>query len=558
MWIFPLFFRSERKGKTMYADKVLISNLIYTGREDCVMSGGVAVKGNRIVAVCSDGETEKYIGPETEVYRFEDKLIMPGLIDNHLHMTMGALFHDNDIELEGTKSKEECVEKVREFLIKKPDASLVLTQGWMNTSWDDRSYPDRKDLDAVSTDIPICLGTADGWWFWVNTKALEMFGYTKGNIPEELKGSIPLDEEGNPTGMLYWQAAAPAYFMMMDIDPEIAMELLENSLEIYSRCGITAAGDLSNEHRIEKEPAGFRLYREMEKRNRLDVRVYIYPSIGKTTDFAEAHKLKEEYSDGYVIMPGLKAYEDGVIDSYTAVVVEPYEDNPKNPEKNGTPIFTQEKLNEIVTAANREGFPVRIHCTGDGGTRMSLNAFEASLKANGNHGLRNGIEHIEMIHEDDIHRFRELEVAANKQPAHLLLCSEEFMTEAIGEKRWKYSHPFRAFIDAGAHMSLSTDFPIVSVNPFHTIYASMTRKLATGELVGSNPDDVLTIYEALYGYTYMGAYCMGVEDEIGSLEEGKLADIAVIDGRVIDESPERISERKSCLTMMDGRIVYKA
>ena len=107
-------------------------------------------------------------------------------------------------------------------------------------------------------------------------------------------------------------------------------------------------------------------------------------------------------------------------------------------------------------------------------------------------------------------------------------------------------------------MSLSTDFPIVSVNPFHTIYASMTRKLATGELVGSNPDDVLTIYEALYGYTYMGAYCMGVEDEIGSLEEGKLADIAVIDGRVIDESPERISERKSCLTMMDGRIVYKA
>ena len=309
---------------------------------------------------------------------------------------------------------------------------------------------------------------------------------------------------------------------------------------------------------IDREPAGFKLYRDLEQAGKLNVRIYVYPSIGKTTNFSRAHELKKEYSDGYVVMPGLKAYQDGVIDSYTGVMVDPYRDDPAQPNRNGEPMFTQEALNEIVTAANAEGFPVRIHCTGDGSTRMSLNAFEASIAANGRHGLRNGIEHIEACKPSDRVRFGELDVMANKQPGHFLLCDEQWYREALGDENWHEIHPFKCLLDAGANVSLSTDFPIIEINPFKNIYAALTRCLFDGTPLGDNQEDCMSIYDALYGYTYMGAYGMGLEDTLGSLEAGKRADVTVIDGRVIDEDPQEILKRQALLTIMDGKIVFEA
>ena len=539
------------------ADIVIKSNMIYIGTGREILSGGVAVKGDRIIAVGSEREIEPLIGKHTEVFTYKDRLIMPGFIDSHVHVTMGAMLDDNDIDLEGTKSAEECVEIVRDFLKRNPDTSLILACGWMISAWDSKEFPRKEMLDEISADIPICLGTADGWLFWVNSKALEMFGYTKESIDDKQAYFVKKDEQGELTGMLYNLGCEPAYFMMMDIDKENAEKMLLNSFRRYREFGITSVGDLSNERVIDREPAGFELYRDLESKGLLDTRIFIYPAIGRQPDFEEANMLMKQYSDGYIRMRGLKAYQDGVIDAYTGVLVEPYQDDPSNPEKNAEPIFTQDKLNEMVTSANRAGYPVRIHCTGDGAVRMSLNAFEASIKANGRHGLRNSIEHIEMLHDGDYERFAELDVMAAKQPAHLLLCTEQFMIEAIGERRWKYSHPFKSIIDAGGKLSMSTDFPIVDIDPFYNIYAALTRCVPGEGLMGTNPDDVLDIYQALNAYTYMGAYNMGLEDEIGSLEPGKKADIAVLNVRIIDEKPEQLLGKKAVLTVMDGRVVYR-
>ena len=384
-----------------------------------------------------------------------------------------------------------------------------------------------------------------------------MFGYTKDTVTKEQEIYVKKDENGELTGMLYHMGADPVFFMLLNIEESLAKKMLKHSLGIYSSFGLTSAGDVSNELEIEKEPKGFRLYREMERSGDLDVRMFVYPAIGKTGDFTRAKELMKEYGDGYVVMPGLKAYGDGVIDAYTGVLNQPYMDDPENPEKNATPIFTQDALSEIITKANGEGFPVRIHCTGDGGTRMALNAFEASIKANGRHGLRNGIEHIELVEDDDYQRFAELDVMANKQPAHYYLCTEKFMVEALGERRWFRSHPLKSLYDAGAKVSLSTDFPIVEIDPFHNMYVAVTRLDLEGNEIGADINEKIDIFQALEGYTYMGAYAMGVEDRIGSLEAGKLADIAVINGRVFDEEPEKLLERKALLTIMDGRIVYR-
>jgi predicted amidohydrolase YtcJ len=542
----------------MKAEKVILSNLIYSGKGRGVFDGGVAISGDRILAVGNRPEIEKYISEDTVVFAYEDKLVLPGIIDSHIHITMGAMMDDNDINLEGTKSAEECAAIVRDYLERNPDTDLILASGWMLSLWDSRELPRKEILDDISTDIPICLPTADGWLVWVNSKALEMFGYTKETVSEGDAFFIKKDEAGELTGVLYNKGADPVYFMMMDIEPAKAERLLLNAFRRFAEFGITSVGDLSNEHVIDREPAGFKLYRNLEAQDKLTCRIFIYPAIDKDLTFAKAGQLQKEYSDGYVRMPGLKAYQDGVIDACTGVLVDPYIDEPDNPEKNGVPIHTQEELNAKVTAANKAGYPVRIHCTGDGAVRMSLNAFEASNKANGEHGLRNCIEHIELLHEDDVDRFRELGVIACKQPAHLQLSSEEFMLEAIGEERWGRSYPMKGIIDAGGEVNMSTDYPIVDIDPFNNIYAAITRCMADGTPVGPNRDDVMDIWETLYGYTYSGAYVLGVEDELGSLEPGKKADIAVLDGRIIDEAPSDLLGKKALLTIMDGKVVYEA
>lgn len=543
----------------MTADKIIKSNIVYTGRGREVFAGGVAIAGDRIVAVGSDDALRSYEGEGTQVFSYEDKLLLPGIIDNHLHITMGAMMDDNDINLEGTRSAEECAAIVRDYLDRNPDTKLILASGWMISAWDDQSLPRKEMLDEISRDIPICLPTADGWLVWVNSKALEMFGYTPESVGEKDSFYIKKDDDDELTGVLYNKGADPVYFMMMDIDETDAERMLTNSIGRFNEFGVTAVGDLANEHRINREPAGFEIYRRLEEAGKLSCRIFVYPAIDSDLAFAKAKELAKKYdmkSDSLVRMPGLKAYQDGVIDAYTGVLVEPYMHDPGDPKKNAEPIHTQDQLNLKVCSANAAGFPVRIHCTGDGAVRMSLDAFEASLKANGRHGLRNCIEHIEMLHDGDYERFGKLDVIACKQPAHLLLCTESFMVDAIGEERWKSSHPFRSIIDAGGKVSLSTDYPIVDIDPMFNIYAALTRCDEEGRLMGENPDDVFDIWQALEGYTYLSAYTMGAEDEIGTLQVGKKADIAVLDGRIIDEEPKELLGKKALLTIMDGRVVH--
>ena len=208
----------------MKAEKVILSNLIYSGKGREVFDGGVAISGDRILAVGSRPEIEKYISEDTVVFAFEDKLVLPGIIDSHIHITMGAMMDDNDINLEGTKSAEECAAIVRDYLERNPDTDLILASGWMLSLWDSRELPRKEILDDISTDIPICLPTADGWLVWVNSKALEMFGYTKESVSEDDAFFIKKDEAGELTGVLYNKGADPVYFMMMDIDERVIVK----------------------------------------------------------------------------------------------------------------------------------------------------------------------------------------------------------------------------------------------------------------------------------------------------------------------------------------------
>ena len=262
---------------------------------------------------------------------------------------------------------------------------------------------------------------------------------------------------------------------------------------------------------------------------------------------------KELYSEK-LRLNGVKGFIDGVASTYTGLLLEPYSDNPET-KGIGVPNVPQSELEPCIIAANAAGLPVRLHCIADGSTRMALDMYEASLKANGMHGLPNTVEHIENIHPDDIPRFRELGVIPSLQPYHLTLDYME-KPRRIGEERCRWEWPHRSLLDAGADLAFGTDYPVVDFNPYPSIYAAVTRLDDDGNPASTNPEECVTLAEALYAYTAGGAKAYG-RDDIGILEEGKLADIIVVNKNLFAVEPEEIQHCETVMTMFDGEIIYE-
>ena len=212
-------------------------------------------------------------------------------------------------------------------------------------------------------------------------------------------------------------------------------------------------------------------------------------------------------------------------------------------------------MREYVIAANKAGLPVRLHCIADGSVRMALDLYEASREANGDVNVSNTIEHIENIHPDDIPRFAELGVIPSMQPYHLTL---DFLEKPrrIGEERCRWEWPHRSLMDAGATLAFGTDYPVVDFNPYPSIYAAVTRLDDEGKPASTNPEECISLAETLKAYTAGGAAAYG-RDDIGVLEEGKLADIIVVSSNLFDLKPEEILSCETVMTMFDGEIVYE-
>ncbi|ULT58677.1 amidohydrolase [Neobacillus drentensis] len=536
-------------NSSIKADIIITGDAVFTGLDNRPKPGAIAIIGNKIAAVGSYDEIVPYIGTNTQVYVYGNQLIMPGFHDFHLHIIPGAIELDS-ISLLDAKSEEEAADMVRQFADTRPEDPWILGFSWDNSNWDNKQLPTRASLDRVLPDRPVVLMFIELHYAWVNSKALEIMGITR-DTPNPPFGEIEKDKNGELTGILYEKAMDLVHKGAYDFSREKKSQILKKFFHLAAEYGITSVNDMYAPTSDFLDD--FELFRILENAGELPTRIHLLPAL--TNDLERSKDLRGTYTSNKLQFSGLKYFIDGVITGYTAYLLDPYSDKP---ETRGSTSISPELFKKMVINADREGFRIRIHAIGDAGVRLSLDAFEEAQIINGVRDSRHTIEHIESIHPDDINRFQQLGVIASMQPQHLALTHKEVYLSRLGEERDKLTFAVNTLKKAGARIAFGSDFPVTSLNPMLEIYRAVTRVDYSGSIENVwNPEEGIALAEALKAYTLEPAYGTFRENELGTIEVGKLADIIVLDRNLFDVPTEEIVETKVQLTVVDGKVVFE-
>ncbi|NLD19628.1 MAG: amidohydrolase [Clostridiales bacterium] len=529
------------------ADIVLKNGKVFNGIEERPFNGAVAIKNNKIQRVGKNEEIKNLIGENTKVYDCTGKLISPGFNDGHTHITYGAFLMDPDFGLNfaGETDKNVFLKQLKKFADKHPNNQWVY--GY-NAGWSASNIPNRFELDDTIGDRPVVVQHMDGHSMVVNSLSLEKCKFDENtSFPEG--GKFGMTKDGKLDGIMYDDATFMFSEMLYNPEDKEFKRIYRNFLAEAKKFGITAAGELYPTF-VGKEDV-YSIFKEFEEAGELTMRLE-FPVRLITFDIAEYKAKCEKYHSDKLCCKGTKELVDGVITVHTALMLEPYSDDPTT---RGCTTNPMDDIHDGVLRACKAGVPVRLHCIGDGAVRIGLDFLEKGEELYGYHGERHGIEHIESCHPDDIKRFKELNVCANMQPMHAVFDTEA--EEVFRGDRCKWCWPMRDLLDTGAIISMGTDFPIVGINPFHSLYAAVTRKDPFGKMEkGWQIHQAITIGEALKAHTYGSAYSQTREDRIGSIKEGMLADVIVIDRNLFEIDCEKIKDAAVVLTIFDGKVIY--
>lgn len=536
----------------MKADKILKSNIIFDSVRDEPFAGFVAVSENKIVAVGQGDNYQDWMGDDTKLYEFEDKLVMPGFHDSHTHLILAGMYKSN-ANLGSAKSEEESAKMLKDFVDEHGSDEWVYGFNWYHVFWDIKELPKKESLDKYFPDKPVLLINAEAHGAWANSKAFEIAGVDK-NTPDPFGGEISRDEEGNPSGFLYESAIALVAKYAFDLTEEQERKYLKAYMAAAAPLGITSLVDV--QPYFGRDLGNLETYAGLERDGELTVRITAAADVLGDLDLAVENSKK--YKTEKVRAHMLKQFVDGVITTHTALLLEDYADAPGN---RGIQLNELDKIREGILEGHKRGLWIKIHAIGDRAIRFTIDSYEEAMKKYGDKGSRHAIEHVELIHEDDRPRFKELSLIPSVQPEHLGLMptweGEEYRT-ALGEEKAATTWPFKTLLEQAGVLAIGSDCPVVDNNPFYAIHRGVTRLHDDGLPEGGwNPGEKLTVAEVIKGYTYGSAYGIGREDELGTLEVGKFADIVVIDRDLFTVSPKEIREANVDLTMMDGNIIFE-
>jgi predicted amidohydrolase YtcJ len=533
------------------SETVFVGGAVYTMDTAHPRAEAVAVSGSLIVDVGDEPSVRGKCGKDAGVVHLRPgEIVLPGLIDAHGHLhSLGRSIVE--VRLFGTRSREECAERVRERQRSTPPGRWIRGRGWDQNDWEETTFPTAGGLQGTEAN-PVYLVRVDGHAAWLNRKALEVCGITR-DTPDPEGGRVVRDGHGEPTGVLVDNAKELATAKMPDPSPEELDHRMRAAVDDLIRFGLVGVGDAGT---TADELASLE---RLAARGELPLRVYSMldgeqPSLLSRFLAAGPSVL----GGGRIVVRSVKMYADGALGSRGAALLEPYDDDPGN---RGLLVTPPDSLYSVARRALAAGFQMCTHAIGDGGNRVTLDAYERALRevegaVASDHRFR--IEHCQVVNNDDFARFEELGVIPSMQPTHAT--SDMYWAEKrIGPERILGAYAWRRFLDAGNPLPLGSDFPVESANPLLGIYAAVTRTDAEGWPEGGwYPDQRLTVEEAVRGFTASAAYAEFAEDVRGTIEPGKYADLVVLDRDIFTCDPREIREAKVVLTMVGGEVVYRS
>jgi predicted amidohydrolase YtcJ len=540
--------------KSAVADLALRNGAIYTVDGARSWAETIAIDDGRIVYVGNDAGAKDYVGPQTQVVDLKGRMVLPGMQDAHVHPISGGI-EANGCDLNAATTVEEYVAIIKKYADENPDAPWIKGGGWLMSAFGPGALARKELIDAVVPDRPVILWSRDGHTTWVNSKALELAGVTK-DTKDPPDGRIDRDPKtGEPSGSLQ-EGASSLVAAKAPPDTDATRDAgLRYAVEMLNRFGITGVQDASvNEDDL-------KTYHRLDGAGELSLRVVgsIWWERDKGLEQVDAIKnLRSEYTRGRIDAATVKIMQDGVMENYTAVVLEPYKLKGQK-DVHGIPMVEPELLKKAVTQLDADGFQVHFHAIGDGAVRQSLDAVEAARSANGDLGHRHHISHIQVIHPDDQPRFRQLGVVANFQP--LWAYADAYITDLtlpfVSKETAAYMYPIASMEKSGAVVAFGSDWSVSSANPFEEMETAITRMGALGETKTPwMPGERIGLPEALAAFTINAAWTNRDEANTGSLEVGKRANLAVLDRNLFGIPPTEISDTQVLVTLFEGKAVH--
>ena len=528
----------------------------------------VAVAGGRIVAVGTDAEMSELIGPRTEVIELAGRMLLPGFTDAHVHASAGGLERIR-CDLSGAHSLGGYLAAVRRYAERNPAATWITGGGWSMDVFPG-GVPGKEDLDRVVPGRPVFLANRDHHAAWVNSRALALAGIDA-TTPDPVDGRIERDARGAPSGTL--QEGAMDLVGLAVPGPELEEQVagICEGQRYLHEFGITGwqeaiVGDYA------LTPDCFDAYLEAERRGLLTARVtgalwwQRGAGAGQLDGLTERRDRAARSGRGRFRATSVKIMQDGICENFTASMLRPYLDGHGHETAGrGTSFFGPQELKAAVTAIDARGFQVHFHAIGDRAVREALDAVEAARAANGPGRGRHHISHLQVVHPDDLPRFRALSVIANCQP--LWACNEPQMTELtlpfLGRERAVWQYPFGSLSRSGAQLCFGSDWPVSSPNPLWEIHTAVNRTIPPGYPYGGAggdepflPAERVDLATALAAFTIGSAYVCHADRQAGSIEAGKQADLVVLDRNLFAHPPGEIALAQVDLTIVDGRVVH--
>lgn len=527
-----------------------------TGATDTLFVGGVVAAGPAQTpladhAVLVSGGVIRDVGP-TSVMRSRHggvrivdasgATILPGLVDAHGHL-YGLGVSLDTVDLVGTTSFDEIVERVRERAARTPKGEWIVGRGWDQNDWPEKSFPTSAMLDAASSEHPIHLERIDGHAAIVNSAALRIGGVTA-STADPAGGRIIRDASGAPTGVFIDTASALIERHMP------APTRAQRKARVLAAAQAIAATGLTAMHDAGIDTATIGAVRELIDEGRFPIRVYAL--------LADDEQLLEEWFargplldyGGRLTIRAVKLYADGALGSRGAALLAPYSDDPAN---SGLMIARPAQIEDVARRGRAAGFQINTHAIGDAGVR---NVIDAYARAGVTPADRFRIEHLQVIAPEDVPRLVSHGIIASMQPTHGT-SDMYWAEERLGPERVKGAYAWRTVLDAGGRLALGSDFPVEQVNPFLGIHAAVTRQDQKGWPQGGwYPSQNLTLAEAIRGFTADAAYAAFQESSRGTIEPGKLADFTIVEGNLYEAAPQTLHETKLRYTVVGGEIVH--